>query len=311
MTRKEQNKILDDKSESNVNQYKVDRLNAEISAFSSGDLNKYEFLTRKDLKYKPNALDKARFEFSPLGKAFSMGLDKTIPNYQEEGIIKLLKDIRDSLAGGIVPRRPEDNDDKNEDDDDNEDDEDDEDDKDNDNDDNDMYDLETEEKAKTSDGDKVFNVLNKFKNNIESEMSNLDKMVIGKKNKWSTKLNKLNNDVKKLDNYIKKNNDKKIKIEKKLDDAKDKYIKLFVEYNISELKIIKNELNSTKDKLDKAGNDINGKAKHIDELKKNQKKFDYQYAKVVKLESELNEKNKNIKHLENKNLEIINEIKKF
>ena len=39
---KEQNKILDAKIESNINQYKVDRLNAEISAFSSGDLNKYE-----------------------------------------------------------------------------------------------------------------------------------------------------------------------------------------------------------------------------------------------------------------------------
>ena len=34
MTRKEQNKILDDKIESNVNQYKVDRLNTEISTFS-------------------------------------------------------------------------------------------------------------------------------------------------------------------------------------------------------------------------------------------------------------------------------------
>ena len=44
-----------------------------------------------------------------------------------------------------------------------------------------MSDLETEEKDKTIDGDKVFNVLNKFKNNIESEMSNLDKMVMGKK----------------------------------------------------------------------------------------------------------------------------------
>ena len=30
MTRKEQDKILNDKMESNVNQYKVDRLNAEI-----------------------------------------------------------------------------------------------------------------------------------------------------------------------------------------------------------------------------------------------------------------------------------------
>ena len=47
MTCKEQNKLLDDKIESNANQYKIDRLNAEISAFSSVDLNKYEFLTRK------------------------------------------------------------------------------------------------------------------------------------------------------------------------------------------------------------------------------------------------------------------------
>ena len=101
MTCKEQNKILDDKIESKNNQYKIDRLNAEISAFSSGDLNKYEFLTRKDFNYKPNALDKARFEFSPLGRAFNEGLDKTIPNHQEEGVIKLLKEIRDNLASGI------------------------------------------------------------------------------------------------------------------------------------------------------------------------------------------------------------------
>ena len=106
MTRKEQNKILDAKIESNVNQYKVDRLNAEISAFSSGDLNKYEFLKRIDLKYKPNALDKARFEFSPLGRAFNEGLDKTISNYQEEGVIKLLKEIRDNLAGLPMPPSP-------------------------------------------------------------------------------------------------------------------------------------------------------------------------------------------------------------
>ena len=116
MTHKEQNKILDAKIESNVNQYKVDRLNAEISAFSlnaeisafsNGDLNKYEFLKRIDLNYKPNALDKARFEFYPLGKTFNTGLDKTAQGYQEEGITKLLKYIRDSLAGNvIIPARP-------------------------------------------------------------------------------------------------------------------------------------------------------------------------------------------------------------
>ena len=236
MTRKEQNKILDDKIESNINQYKVDRLNAEISAFLSGDLNKYEFLTTKDLKYKPNALDKARFEFSPLDKAFNTGLDKTVPNYQEEDLIKLLKDIRDGLRGGIIrPNNRPNNDNNDNDDNDNDDD---------DNDDftdvtdisDDMPDLETEEKAseriaKTSDDDKVSDVLNKVKNNMEVEMSNLDKMVMDKENKWSTKLNKLNNDVKKLDNYIKENNDKKINTEKKLDDAKKNYNRLLLEYN--------------------------------------------------------------------------------
>ena len=100
---KEQNKILDAKIESNNNQYKVDRLNAEISAFRNGDINIYNFLTRKDLKYKPNALDKGRFEFSPLGKAFSVRLDKTVPNYQKEGVIKLLKNIRDNLASDNRP----------------------------------------------------------------------------------------------------------------------------------------------------------------------------------------------------------------
>ena len=121
MTRKEQNKILDDKVESNINQYKVDRLNAEISAFSSGDLNKYEFLTRKYLKCKPNALDKARFQFSPLGQTFSIGLDKTAQGYQEEGVMKLLKDIRDVLRGGVRPSGPDDNDNDNDDDDDDDD----------------------------------------------------------------------------------------------------------------------------------------------------------------------------------------------
>ena len=111
MTRKKQNKVLNDKIKSNINQYKVDRLNAEISAFSSGDLNKYNFLTRKYLKYKPNALDKARFEFSPLGKAFSTRLDKTVPKYQKEGVIKLLKNIRDNLAGDNRPNHRPNNDD--------------------------------------------------------------------------------------------------------------------------------------------------------------------------------------------------------
>ena len=58
MTRKEQNKILDDKIKASNAQYDLDRMNAEISAYSSGDLPKYEYLIKKDLKYKPDAFDK-------------------------------------------------------------------------------------------------------------------------------------------------------------------------------------------------------------------------------------------------------------
>ena len=217
MTHKEQNKVLDTKIESNVNQYKVDRLNAEISAFSSDDLNKYEFLKRADLNYEPNALDKTRFEFSPLGKTFSAGLDKTAQGYQEEGVMKLLKDIRDSLRGGARPPRPDnndnnddDNDDDNNDDDnddkefvsplleeinnkkytnyDDDDNDDDDDDDDGDGDDrpdyNNMPDLETEEEA----AERISkNALDKFKNNIEIEMNNLDKIVKNKENEFGTK----------------------------------------------------------------------------------------------------------------------------
>ena len=154
MTRKDQIKILDDKIKSNTNQYKVDRLNAEISAFSSGDLNKYEFLTRKDLKYKPNALDNARFEFSPLGKTFSTGLDKNVQGYQEEGVIKLLKDIRDSLAR---PPRLNNNRDDNDD---------------NDYDDND-YDNRPDDNDDNDDNDNDDNYGSVFLNNLNTNLNNI------------------------------------------------------------------------------------------------------------------------------------------
>ena len=240
MTHKEQNKILDAKIESNLNQYKVDRINAEISAFSSGDLYKYEFLKRIDLNYKPNALDKARFGFSPLGKTFSVGLDKTAQGYQEEGVMKLLKDIRDSLRGGARPPRPDNNNDNNNNGDNNGDDNNDDDDGDDDRlDYNNMPDLETEEEA----AERIsINALDKFKNNIEIEMNNLGKIFKNKENEFSIKLNKLNNDVKKIDNYIKENNDKIIKKEKEYND-------IFLRYNksIKELKKTKDESNKEKD----------------------------------------------------------------
>ena len=58
MTRKDQTKILDDKIKPNNVQHDLDRMNAEISAYSSGDLPKYEYLSKKDLGYKPMQLKK-------------------------------------------------------------------------------------------------------------------------------------------------------------------------------------------------------------------------------------------------------------
>ena len=94
MTRKEQNKILDDKIEANKRQHELDRINAEISAYSSGDLPKYEYLTNKDLNYKPDAFEQARFEYSPLGKVYIVGLDKSD---RKEGLLKRLGNIEDKI----------------------------------------------------------------------------------------------------------------------------------------------------------------------------------------------------------------------
>ena len=57
MTPKEQFKTLDDKIKANKRQYDLDRINAEISAYSGSDLRKYEYLTKKDLRYKPDAVE--------------------------------------------------------------------------------------------------------------------------------------------------------------------------------------------------------------------------------------------------------------
>ena len=96
MTRKEQIKILDDKIKTNERQYDLDRINAEISAYSSSDLPKYEYLTKKDLGYKPDAVEKVKFEYLPIGKVFTDGLAKEDKS-KKIGLFKRLKNIEDNL----------------------------------------------------------------------------------------------------------------------------------------------------------------------------------------------------------------------
>ena len=92
MTIMEQIKILDNKIRSNQAQYDLDRQNAKISALSSGELDKNECLTGEDLGYKPDVVQKAKFEYSPLGQVFNKGL-KT--DEKQERLLKRLKNIED------------------------------------------------------------------------------------------------------------------------------------------------------------------------------------------------------------------------
>ena len=91
MTRKEQVKILDDKIKANERPYYLDRMNAEISTYSSGDLPKYEYLTKKD------AVEKVKFEYSPIGKVFNDGLAKEDKS-KKVGLFKQLKNIEDNFV---------------------------------------------------------------------------------------------------------------------------------------------------------------------------------------------------------------------
>ena len=97
MTRKKQVKILNDKIIANKRQYDLDRINAEISGYSSGNLPKYEYLTKNDLGYKPDALEKVKFEYSPIGKVFTDGLAKEDKS-KKVGLFKRLKNIEDNLV---------------------------------------------------------------------------------------------------------------------------------------------------------------------------------------------------------------------
>ena len=90
MTKFDQIKILDNKIKANKAQYMLDRKNAEISAKSSGELDKYKYLTGEDLGYKPGALMQAKFEYSPLGKTLTFGSTK---EDKKEGLLKRLANI--------------------------------------------------------------------------------------------------------------------------------------------------------------------------------------------------------------------------
>ena len=88
MTITDQIKILDQKLMQNEAQYNLDRKAAKISALSSNNLD--------NLSLKPNTIEQARFEYSPLGKIFNKGLDK---DDKKEELFKRLENIEEKIKG--------------------------------------------------------------------------------------------------------------------------------------------------------------------------------------------------------------------
>ena len=80
-------KATNNKIEQNKAQYDFDRQTAKIPVLSSGNVSKYELLTRKDVLSEKDLLEKAakmkRFEDSPLGKELKAQTDEAKRQYQK------------------------------------------------------------------------------------------------------------------------------------------------------------------------------------------------------------------------------------
>ena len=96
MTVTDQIKILNRKIKQNEEQYDLDRKAAKISALSSKNLDKYEYLTGEDLDLKPSTVEQAEFEYSPLSKIFNKDLDE---EDEKEGLLKSFKNNETNQNG--------------------------------------------------------------------------------------------------------------------------------------------------------------------------------------------------------------------
>ena len=56
-------------------------------------MDKYEYLTGEDLGLKPNTVEQAKFEYSPLDKILNKGLSE---DNQKKGLFKRLKNIENT-----------------------------------------------------------------------------------------------------------------------------------------------------------------------------------------------------------------------
>ena len=94
-------------------QYNINRKAAEISALSSGKINKYEYLTGEDIlpSNQHQIIEQARFTYSPLGKAFEKQI-KTIEDQGQKQVeaLNTLKSNNQLTIEDVIPKNALNND---------------------------------------------------------------------------------------------------------------------------------------------------------------------------------------------------------
>ena len=91
-----EDQIIDEKL-----QYNINREAAKISSLSSGNTNKYEYLTGEEIlpSNRQQIIEQAKFTYSPLGKAF----EKQIKTIEDQGK-KQIDALADLKSKEIKPR---------------------------------------------------------------------------------------------------------------------------------------------------------------------------------------------------------------
>ena len=90
---------IDDQIKYEKLQYDVNREAVKISALSSGEFNKYEYLTGEEIlpSNKQQIIEQAKFEYSPLGKVFEKQV-KTIEDQGEKQIKAIQSNKQKSIS---------------------------------------------------------------------------------------------------------------------------------------------------------------------------------------------------------------------
>ena len=91
---------IDDKIEDENLQYDINREAAKLSVLSTGKTNKYEYLTGEEILpfNQKQRIEKAKFNYSPLGKAFKKQI-----NIEDQGKkqVNALKDLNKDIYKDI------------------------------------------------------------------------------------------------------------------------------------------------------------------------------------------------------------------